>query len=99
MLRFLNFVSSIGKEEVVEAEHGNSVKIEITYITPVLHAFLDFFQVYIISFQHVLHFGVGRSQIELKLNVKTQISVSYRAKIGQNDHSDSYIESTIYRIF
>ena len=56
MLRFLSFVSSIGKE----AEHGNSVKIEITSITPVLHAFLDFFPD-IISFQHVLHFCVGRS--------------------------------------
>ena len=62
MLRFLNFVSSIGKEAESE-EHGNSVKVEITSITPVLHAFLDFFSD-IISFQHVLHFGVGRNQIE-----------------------------------
>ena len=44
MLRFLSFVSSIGKEEA-EEEHGNSVIIEITCITPVLHAFLDFFQI------------------------------------------------------
>ena len=43
------------------------------------------------SFQHVLHFGVGRSQIEWKLKVKTDIS---GAKIGQNDHSNTYIEST-----
>ena len=75
MLRFLSFVSSIGKEEEeAEAEeHGNSVKIEIACITPVLQAFLDF-SPDIISFQHVLHFGVGRSQIEWKLKVKTEIS-------------------------
>ena len=28
-----------------DEEHGNSVKIEITCITPVLQAFLDFFQI------------------------------------------------------
>ena len=62
----VRFVSSIGKEEEEEPEseeHDNSVKIEITCITPVLQAFLDLFPD-IISFQHVLHFGVGRSQIE-----------------------------------
>ena len=64
----LRYWSSTGKEEL-----GNSVKIEITSITPVLHAFLDFFSD-IISFQHVLHFVVGRSQIEWNLN-KTEISV------------------------
>ena len=53
----LSFMSSIGKEaEEEEEEHGNSVKIEITSITPVLHAFL--------------------------------------ANIGQNDHTNPYIEST-----
>ena len=73
MLRFLSFVSSIGKEEeeAESEEHGNSMKIEMTCITP---AFLDFFKD-IISFQHVLHFGVGRGQIECKLKVKTEISV------------------------
>ena len=49
MLRFLRFVSSIGKEEEEAAaeaeENGNTVKIEITCITPVLQAFLDFFQI------------------------------------------------------
>ena len=48
MLQFLSFVSSIGKEEEEaeeSEEHGNSVKIEITCITPVLQAFLDFFQI------------------------------------------------------
>ena len=65
MLRFLSFVSSIGKEEAKEEESEEpvSVKIEITCSTPVLQAVLDFFPD-IISFQHVLHFDVGRSQIE-----------------------------------
>ena len=61
------------------AEHGNSVKIEITCITPVLHAFLDFFQV-------SLAFNMFSTLVLM--------SVSNRAKIGQNDYSDSYIEST-----
>ena len=69
------------------------MKISITCITPVLQAILDFFPD-IISFQHVLHLGVGRSQIEWKLKAKTQISVFPWAKIGQNDHSNPYIEST-----
>ena len=42
----------------------------------------------------MFHLGVGRSQIEWKLKVKTQISVFPWAKIGQNDHSNPYIEST-----
>ena len=66
------------------------MKIEITCITPVLQAILDFFPD-IISFQHVFHLGVGRSQIEWKLKVKTRISVFPWAKIGQNDHSNPYI--------
>ena len=69
------------------------MKISITCITPVLQAILDFFPD-IISFQHVFHLGVGRSQIEWKLKAKTQISVFQWAKIGQNDHSNPYIEST-----
>ena len=43
-------------------------------VTPVLQAFLDFFQIIIISFRHVLHFDIGRSQIELILKVKFEIS-------------------------
>ena len=69
------------------------MKIEITCITPVLQAILDCFPD-IISFQHVFHLGVGRSQIEWKLKAKTLISVFPWAKIGQNDHSNPYIEST-----
>ena len=42
----------------------------------------------------MFHLGVDRSQIELKLKVKTQISVFPWANIGQNDHSNPYIEST-----
>ena len=69
------------------------MKISITCITPVLQAILDFFPD-IISFQHVFHLGVGRSQMEWKFKVKTQILVFPWAKIGQNDHSNPYIEST-----
>ena len=61
-------------EEEEDEEHGNSVKISITCITPVLQAILDFFPD-IISFQHVFHLGVGRSQIEWKLKATTQILV------------------------
>ena len=42
----------------------------------------------------MFHLGVDRSQIEWKLKVKTQISVFPWAKIGQNDHTNPYIEST-----
>ena len=49
-------------------------KKTITCITPVLQAILDFFP-NIISFQHVFHLGVGRSQIEWKLKATTQILV------------------------
>ena len=69
------------------------MKISITCITPVLQAILHFFPD-IISFQHVFHLDVGRSQNEWKLKAKTQISVFPWAKIGQNDHSNPYIEST-----
>ena len=72
-------MSSIGKEEAESEEHGNSVKVEITSITPVLHAFLDFF------FQISLAFNMFSTlvlvEIELKLKVKTDISIfQYRAK-------------------
>ena len=45
----------------------------------------------IISFQHVSHFGVGIRQIEWKLKVKMKFQFF---QIGQNDRSNSYIEST-----
>ena len=45
------------------------MKYHITNITPVLQDFADFF-LNIISFQHVLHFGVGRSEIEWNMKVK-----------------------------
>ena len=76
------------EEEEAEAEedeeHGNSVKISITCYYKL---FLIFFPD-IISFQHVFHLGVGRSQIRWKLKVKTLISVFPWANIGQNDHSN-----------
>ena len=57
----LRYSSSTGrkskKEEEEEEEHGNSVKIEITRLTPVFRAFLDFSD--IISFQHAPHFCNG----------------------------------------
>ena len=42
----------------------------------VLHLFYKLFLIFsdIISFQHVFHLGVGRSQIEWKLKVKFQFS-------------------------
>ena len=45
------------------------MKCHNTSITPVLYDFADFF-LNIISFQHVLHFDVGRSQIEWNMKVK-----------------------------
>ena len=91
--QLLRYCSSTGRRRRSRRRRCNSVKISITCITPVLQAILDFFPD-IISFQHVFHLGVGRSQIEWKLKAKTQISVFPWAKIGQNDHSNPYIEST-----
>ena len=47
-----------------------SVKVGITSIAPAFLIFPD-----LISFQHVLHFGVARSQIEWKLKAKTVLSI------------------------
>ena len=58
------------------------MKYHITSITPVN----------IISFQHVLHFGVGRSQIEWNMKVKMETSKCTGLKL--NGHSNPYIEST-----
>ena len=46
----------------------------------------------IISFRHVLHFGVGRSQIDWNVKVKGQILIC--TAIMLNDHSNPNIEST-----
>ena len=75
------------KKKQKKQKKKKNVKISITCITPVLQAIFDFIPD-IISFQHVFHLGVGRSQIGWKLKVKTQISVFPWAKIGQNDHSN-----------
>ena len=55
-------------------------------ITPVLQDFLAFSN--IISFQHVLHINVGKSQIEWNLKVKSEISIY--AAIVLNVHSNPY---------
>ena len=67
------------------------MKYHITSITSVLQGFADFF-FDIISFRHVLHFGVCRSQIEWNMKVKGQILIC--TAIMLNDHSNPYIEST-----
>ena len=90
--------TALQPEEEAEAEddeeHGNSVKVEFRSITPILHAFLDVFSD-IISFQHVLYFDVGKSEIEWNTKMKTEIQFSHIANIGQNDHNNYYyIEST-----
>ena len=45
------------------------MKYHITSITSVLQDFADIFS-NIISFRHVLHFGIDRSQIEWNMKVK-----------------------------
>ena len=59
-------------------KHGNSVKI-LNHMYYTCFIITRFFSD-IISFQHVLHFGVGRSQIEWKLKVKTDIKQSLYRK-------------------
>ena len=87
----LRYWSSIGRSaEEDEEEHGKTVKYHITSITPVLQDFVHFISM--ISFQHVLHFGVGRSQIEWNMKVKIEISICTGLML--NDHSNPYIEST-----
>ena len=44
------------------------------------------------NFQHVLHFGEGKSQIEWNMKVKIEISICTGLML--NDHSNPYIEST-----
>ena len=68
-----------------------TVKYHITSITPILQDFADFF-LNIIDFQHVLQFGVGRSQIEWNIKVKIEISICTGLML--NGHSNPYIEST-----
>ena len=67
------------------------MKYHITSITSVLQDFSDIFS-NIITFRHVLHFGVDRSQIEWNMKVKIEISIC--TVLMLNDHSNPYIEST-----
>ena len=73
MLRLLSFVSSTGKEEKKKLKNMGSLsghcEIKITSITCILQDNLDLF-FDIISFQHVLHFDVGRSEIEWNMKLK-----------------------------
>ena len=66
------------------------MKYRITSITSVLQGFADFLN--IVSFQHVPHFGIGRSQIEWNMKVKIEISICTGLML--KDHSNPYIEST-----
>ena len=60
--------------EILEFNQKKKKKMAKLWITPVLQDFADFF-LNIISFQHVPHFGIGRSQIELNMKVKIEISI------------------------
>ena len=64
----------------------------VTSITSVLQNFADFFH-NIISIQHVLHFDIGRSQIDWNLKVRSEISAC--TAIMLKNHSDPSRESTI----
>ena len=70
MLRLLSFVSSTGKEEDNMGPLSGHCEITITSITCILQDNFD-----IISFQHVLHFDVGRSEIEWNMKVIMETSV------------------------
>ena len=64
---------------------------EIPYITSIIYTgftrFCKFFLNYI-SFQHVLHLDVSRSQIEWNMKVKDQILIC--TAIMLNGHSNPY---------
>ena len=64
------------------------MKYHITSITSVLQYFADIF-LNIISFRHVLHFGVDRSEIEWNMKLKIEISICTGLML--NDHSNPYI--------
>ena len=72
---FANFGVAI--IEIPEAEeHVNSANVEITSITPVLQAFLEFFQLSLAFNIRILHFGIlVEVKIKWKLKVKIGISV------------------------
>ena len=77
MLWLVNFAFSKEEEEEEEEEdeeeeeHGQSVKIMFACISYLLSS--NFLLV--VTFSHVLHLDVLRRQIELKLKVKTEISL------------------------
>ena len=54
-------------------------------ITSILQDNFDLF-LDIISFQHVLHFDVGRSEIEWNMKLKMEILFLHRAKSATKQH-------------
>ena len=68
-------------------------EITITGITCIVQDNFDLF-IDIISFQHVLHFDVGRSEIEWNMKVIMEFQFLHRAKSAIKHHSNPYIEST-----
>ena len=54
---------------IVKVHNNNSI-----IIIP-MSLYLKYVLIIIISYQHVLHFDVGRSQIEWNMKVKSEISV------------------------
>ena len=60
-------------EEEKEEEHGQSVHYVCLYFIPPVIFSSNFLLV--VTFSHVLHLDVLRRQIELKLKVKTEISL------------------------
>ena len=71
MLWLVSFAFS--KEEEAEEQHGQSVKIMFACISYLVIFSSNF--LLIVTFPHVLHLDVLRRQIELKLKVKTEISL------------------------
>ena len=86
VFRLLRYWSSIGRRRSGRRTWQNYFKYYMDF-----SRFLRFF-FNIISFRHVLHFGVGRSQIDWNVKVKGQILIC--TAIMLNDHSNPYIEST-----
>ena len=72
MLWLVSFAFSKEEEDEEEEEHGQSVCV----CFPVFHTSCDISNfLLVVTFSHVLHLDVLRRQIELKLKVKTEISL------------------------
>ena len=71
MLWLVSFAFS--KEEEGEEEDGQSVKIMLPVFRTLYDLFILFLQA--VTFSGVLHLDIIRSQIELKMKAKTEISL------------------------